>query len=138
VGPTQALPADEDEPYDAPFTLARDLAAAGIKVAIATFNSADSRTLPYEAGNAVAFGLPWEEGLRAITLYPAQILGIADRVGSIEPGKLANLIVTTGDPLEITTHVRHVFIRGQPVPLENRHLRSYEHWKRRPKPTTTR
>jgi imidazolonepropionase-like amidohydrolase len=136
VGPSQALPYSDDAPYDARYALAGDLSKAGLKVAIATFNAADSRTLPYEAGTAVAFGLPWEEGLKAITLYPAQILGLADRVGTLEPGKLANLIVTTGDPLEITTEVKHLFINGEPVSLDNKHLRSYEHWRSRPRPAT--
>ncbi len=134
LGPTQAMPAHEDDPYDDAYTLAGDLHKAGVAVSISTFNSADSRTLPYEAGHAVGFGLPWEEGLKAITINPARALGLDARLGTIEPGKVANLIVTTGDPLEITTDVRHVFIAGQPVSLENRHQRSYLRWKSRPRP----
>jgi imidazolonepropionase-like amidohydrolase len=84
----------------------------------------------------VGFGLKWEDALRAITINPAQALGLADRVGTLEPGKLANLIVTTGDPLEITTVVKHLFINGEPTSLDNRHLRSYEHWRSRPRTTT--
>ncbi len=130
---TQALPSEEDDPYDTPFTNAGELHAAGIQIAIATFDSSDSRTLPYEAGNAVPFGLPWEEALKAITLNPAQILGVGDQLGSIEVGKTANLIVTNGDPLEIQTEFRHVFINGHPVSLENRHHLLYEKYRSRPK-----
>jgi imidazolonepropionase-like amidohydrolase len=135
LGPTQVLPANEDEPYDAPYALAGALHAAGVSVSISTFNASDSRTLPYEAGHAVAFGLPWEEGLKAITINPARALGLADRVGTIEVGKIANLIVTTGDPLEITTVVKHLFINGAATSLDNKHLRSYEHWRSRPRST---
>ena len=136
LGPTQVLPGSEDEPYDAPYSRAAQLTAAGVKVSISTFNAADSRTLPYEAGHAVGFGLKWEDALRAITINPAQALGLADRLGTLEPGKIANLIVTTGDPLEITTVVRHLFINGEPTSLDNKHLRSYEHWRSRPRTTT--
>jgi imidazolonepropionase-like amidohydrolase len=136
LGPTQALPGSEDDAYDAPYSRAAELVAAGVRVSISTFNAADSRTLPYEAGHAVGYGLKWEDALRAITINPAQALGLADRVGTLEPGKLANLIVTTGDPLEITTTVKHLFINGEPTSLDNKHLRSYEHWRSRPKTTT--
>jgi imidazolonepropionase-like amidohydrolase len=138
LGPTQALPQQEDEPYDAAYALAGALHKAGVKVSISTFSAANSRTLPFEAGHAVAYGLPWEEALRAITINPAQALGLADRLGTLEAGKLANLIVTSGDPLEIATGVRHVFVNGQPVALTNRHTESYERWKSRPRPAATR
>jgi imidazolonepropionase-like amidohydrolase len=136
LGPTQALPGSDDDAYDAPYARAAQLTAAGVKVSISTFNAADSRTLPYEAGHAVGYGLKWDDALRAITINPAQALGLADRVGTLEPGKLANLIVTTGDPLAITTTVKHLFINGEPTSLDNKHLRSYEHWRSRPKTTT--
>jgi imidazolonepropionase-like amidohydrolase len=138
VGPSQALPEHEDDPYDAPYALAGDLHKAGVKVSISTFSSSSSRTLPFEAGHAVGYGLPWEEALRAITINPAQALGLSDRIGTIEPGKIANLIVTSGDPLEIATTVRYVFINGRPVSLANRHRDSYERWKSRPLPAPTR
>ncbi len=131
--PVQTLPMQEDDPYDRPNTTAGELQQAGIQVAIATFDSSDSRTLPYEAGNAVPFGLAWEEAIKAITLYPAQILGVADQLGSIEVGKRANLIVTDGDPLEIQTDFKHVFINGHPVSLENRHKRLYDQYRARPR-----
>ncbi len=130
--PTQSLPREEDEPYDKPFTRAAELHEAGVRLAFATFNSASSRTLPYEAGHAVAYGLPWEEGLKAITRYPAEILGVGDQLGTIEAGKLANLIVTDGDPLEIRTQVKHLFIHGRPAGTDNKHRRLYETYRARP------
>ncbi len=130
--PTQSLPGEEDDPYDKPFTNPGELHAAGVKIAFATFDSSDSRTLPYEAANAVPYGLPWEEALKAITLYPAQILGLADKLGTIEVGKLANLIVTDGDPLEIKTQVRHLFIKGQLTSTDNRHQQLWEKYRARP------
>jgi len=131
VGPSQALPRHEDEPYDKPFTNAAELNAAGVKVAFATFGAANVRTLPYEVGHAVGFGLPWEEGLKAITLYPAQILGVDDRLGTVEEGKMANLIVTSGDPLEITTQVKYLFINGKLTSTDNKHKRLYEKYRAR-------
>jgi imidazolonepropionase-like amidohydrolase len=135
LGPTQELPLDEDDPYDRPYTLARDLRAAGIEVAISTFGASAAFTLPYEAGQAVAFGLSWDDGLAAITRAPAQILGLGDRLGTIEPGKVANLVVTDGDPLEIRTRVVHVMIDGRLVDLANKHTRSYERYRARPLPS---
>ena len=96
--------------------------------------ASSSFTLPYEAGQAVAFGLPWEDGLAAITRAPAEILGLDDRLGTIQPGKIANLIVTDGDPLEIRTRVIHVMIEGRWVDLANKQSRSYERYRSRPLP----
>jgi imidazolonepropionase-like amidohydrolase len=132
LGPTLALPATEDTPYDKPFTTASELQAAGVRVIFASFSSANSRLLPHEVGNAVAYGLPWEEGLKGITLYPAQLFGVADSLGSIEEGKTANLVVTDGDPLEIRTEVRYLFINGKLVSLENKHRGLYEKYRARP------
>lgn len=132
LGPAQALPPHEDDPYDAPMAAAGVLHAAGVRVAMSTYSSANSRTLPFEAGTAVGFGLPHSAAIRAITLEPARMLGLDALVGSIEPGKLANLVVTAGDPLEIRTEVRHVIIRGVSVPLETRHTTLYEKYRARP------
>ncbi len=134
LGPSQALPAQEDDPYHYPFSLAGELHEAGVLIAFGTFNSADSRTLPYEAANTVPFGLPYEEALKAVTLNAAEILGVADRLGTIEPGKLGNLIVTDGDPLEFQTQAVHVFIDGIPVDTNNRHRRLWEYYRARPTP----
>lgn len=133
LGPVQAIPSD-NEPYDARNTTPGVLHKAGVKFAMASFNSSDSRNLPYEIGNAVSYGLPRDEAIKAITLYPAQILGLSDRVGTLEPGKVANLIVTNGDPLEFRTDVKHLFINGQPTSTENKHRSMYEKWRSRPRP----
>ncbi len=133
LGPTQALPTGADEAYDEAYGAAGLLVQAGVKVAIATFNSADSRTLPYEAGNAVSYGLSREEALKAITLRPAEIYGVADRFGTVEPGKVANLIVTDGDPLEYQTQFRNIIIAGRDVGLDNKHLELYEKYRARPR-----
>jgi imidazolonepropionase-like amidohydrolase len=133
LGPVQVIPSD-NEWYDARNTTPGVLQKAGVKFAMATFNSSDSRNLPYEIGNAVSYGLPREEALKAITLYPAQILGLSDRIGTLEPGKIANLIVTNGDPLEFRTEVKHLFINGQPTSTENKHRSMYEKWRSRPRP----
>jgi imidazolonepropionase-like amidohydrolase len=96
------------------------LRRAGVQVAITTGETYRAFNLRQEAGNAVAYGLPYEEALRAVTLYPAQIYGMADRYGTLEVGKVANVVVWSGDPLELLTNVEHVFIRGQEVPLVSR------------------
>lgn len=134
LGPTEALPADRDDPYDKPFTAPEELRKAGVLFAFGSFSSDSSRTLPYQAGVAVAFGLPYEEALKAVTLYPARILGVEDKFGTIEEGKQANLILTDGDPLEITTRIRGLFIAGRPVSTGNKHLGLYEKYRSRPKP----
>ncbi|MDH3734841.1 MAG: amidohydrolase family protein [Gemmatimonadota bacterium] len=132
LGPVQRLPSGEDTAYDDPNTLPGELHDAGVEIAFATFNSADSRTLPYEAANSVSWGLPRDAALEAITLAPARILGVDGDLGSLEVGKLGNLIVTDGDAMEITTAIEHVFIKGVPVDLENKHSRLWEKYKARP------
>ena len=134
LGAVQALPVQEDDAYDGPFTAPGDLERAGVPIAFGTFDSSSARVLPYEVATAVAFGLDPEAALRALTLGAAEILGLDDRVGSIDAGKWANLIVTDGDPLEVRTAVRHVIIRGRDVDLANRHSRSYELYGSRPAP----
>jgi imidazolonepropionase-like amidohydrolase len=135
LGPTQSLPEDEDAPYDQSYATPGQLQAAGIKIAFASFNDASfARRLPYQAANAVAYGLPYDEALKAITLYPAQMLGLADQLGTVEPGKVADLIVTDGDPLAIPTQVRYLFINGQLTSTENRHSRLYEQYRKRSRP----
>jgi len=132
VGPVLRIPVKEDDPYDAAFANAGLLWKAGVKIAFQTGDSSNVRNLPYNAGMAAAFGLPKEEALKAVTIYPAEILGVADRIGSIEQGKLANLIITDGDPLEIRTQIKHVFINGRDIPLTSRHTELYEKYKARP------
>jgi imidazolonepropionase-like amidohydrolase len=132
---TQNTPANRDDPYYAAFTTAAELHEAGVRFAMTGWASAGpnppSRTLAYEAANAVKFGLPAAEALLAITRYPAEILGLGGDLGTIEVGKLGNLIVTDGDPLQIRTQVLHVFINGHPVSLENKHHELYEKYRAR-------
>ena len=132
VGPVLRMPDKEDDPYDAAFANASLLSKAGVKIAFQTGDSAHVRDLPYHAGMAAAFGLPKEEALKAVTIYPAEIFGVADRIGSIDQGKIANLIVTNGDPLEILTQVKYLFINGRQIPLTSRHTELYEKYKARP------
>jgi imidazolonepropionase-like amidohydrolase len=127
-----ALPTREDDPYDARFTVPRDLAKAGVKFALTAPSSSDMRNLPYEAGFAQAYGLPHEEALKTVTLYPAEILGVADRIGSIEKGKIADLVVTDGDLLEIRTQIKNLFIAGKNVSLETKQTRLYQQYLARP------
>jgi imidazolonepropionase-like amidohydrolase len=126
------MPSREDDAYDAAFANAGLLSKAGVKIAFQTLDSAHVRDLPYHAGMAAAFGLPKEEALKAVTIYPAEIWGVADRIGSIEQGKIANLIVTDGDPLEIRTQLKYLFINGRQLPLTSRHTELYEKYKARP------
>jgi len=118
------LPMRRGDDTNAPFRLAARLSEAGVRFCIARsgseFDAATERSLPFEAATAVAHGLPADEALRAITLYPAQILGVADRLGSLETGKLASFFVTDGDPLDIRTHVERVFIQGRELELSDR------------------
>jgi imidazolonepropionase-like amidohydrolase len=118
------------EDYDMPFTLPAKLHAAGVKFAIfGDGGASNERNLPYHAAMAAAYGLPKDAALKAITLFPAEIFGVADRIGSIDVGKDATLIVTTGDPLEITTNVEMEFIQGKKIDLTSRHTQLYEKYK---------
>jgi imidazolonepropionase-like amidohydrolase len=135
LAPTLRLPDEEDDPYDKPFSMPGELWKAGVKIAFATFGpGADQnpRNVPYEAAAAVPFGLPREEALKAVTLNPAQIWGAGDELGSIETGKWADLIVTDGDPLEVRTQIKQVFIKGVSVDLDNKQHRLYEKYLNRP------
>ncbi len=134
LGPVQALPVDEDDPYDRPYRTPGELAGVGVRIAFGTFSASNARALPYEAATAVAHGLDADAALRALTLGAAEILGLEDRLGSIRVGKWANLIVTDGDPLEVRTAIRHVIIRGREVDLSSRHSRSYERYRQRARP----
>jgi imidazolonepropionase-like amidohydrolase len=126
------LPRKDSDPYDAAYANAAALHAAGVRFAIVSDDASNARNLPYEAAMAHAFGLPAEAALRAITLSPAEILGVADRVGSLEPGKDASLFLATGDILDHRTQVTHVFIDGVAQSLDTRHTRLYQQFKDRP------
>ena len=134
--PTLTSPLNEDDPYDRLLTQPAELAAAGVKFAFGSFDNSFARRLGQQAANAVAYGLPYDEALKAVTIYPAQFFGLSDQIGTLEAGKIANIIVTNGDPLELTTDVKYIFIRGQRTSLDNKHLRLYEKYLNRPKVTT--
>jgi imidazolonepropionase-like amidohydrolase len=129
VGPIYEQPKD-DERYDAVFSMPAQLAKRGVKIAFASYDAHNSRNLPYAAGYAVGFGLSSEEALKALTINPAQIWGVDKDLGSLEVGKMANIAVANGDPLDVKTDVKHVFIQGQEIPLVNRQteLRD-QYWK---------
>ena len=136
VGGVYRLPTRRNEDYDSGYTLPERLRAAGIPYCIAgelggasSGGPSNIRNLPYHAGSAVAYGLPADEALKAITLYPAQVLGVADRLGSLEPKKDATLIVTNGDPLDIATQVSAAYIEGRQVDLNDRQKRLWEKYK---------
>jgi imidazolonepropionase-like amidohydrolase len=125
------------EPYDAAFTAAARLHQAGVRLVIADsgsgFGAANTRNLPFHAAMAVAFGLPPDTALRAITLSAAEVLGIDDRLGSLDTGKEASFVITDGDPLEITTRIEAVWSAGQPVDLDQDPQRQlYQRYRQRP------
>ena len=132
LGPTLELPLEDDDAYDAEFALPAELHKAGVKFAFGSFNNQFARNLPYQAANAVAYGLPYDEALKAVTLYPAEIWGVAAQYGSIEKGKIADLMVTDGDPLETKTQVKRLFIKGREVDLESKHTKLYKKYMARP------
>jgi imidazolonepropionase-like amidohydrolase len=132
LGSVFGLPGGEDSPYDESYARAGELHRAGVKVIFSTGDASNVRLLPYQAGTAAAFGLPKEEALKAVTIYPAQAFGVDKEVGSIEAGKMANLVVTDGDVLEFRTKVKHMFIAGRQVDMSNKHTRLYDKFKDRP------
>jgi len=133
VGPTTQVPGTDD-PYDAIYAQPGALVKAGVKIAFQTSGASDVRDLPYNAALATGYGLDMDEAMKALTINPAQIFGVADRYGSLEPGKVANVIVTTGNPLDVRSNVKYLFIRGEQVPLTDRHTKLYEEFRARPKP----
>jgi len=133
--PVLVEPLDNIPSYDAlgvRYENAGLLAKAGVKIALLETDTHNSRNLRQEAGNAVAYGMSWEQALRAVTLSPAEIFGVADRYGSLEAGKVANVVVWSGDPFEFTTGVEHVLIRGKEIPLKSRQTELLERYRKLP------
>jgi len=127
------LPSREDDPYDINYSIPAKLAAAGVQFAISTGDrGSEIRTLPYNAGMAAANGLSKTDALKAVTLWPAQIFGVGDKMGSLDVGKMANVVVTTGDILEAKTDTKYLFIDGRPVPLDTKHTQLNAMFKDRP------
>lgn len=115
-----------NERYDAVFTLPAELAKRGVKIAISSADaggpasSHSARNLPYAAGFAVAYGLPYDDALKAITLNVAEMFGFGDKLGSLDVGKWANIVLSNGDPLDVRTDVKQVYIQGVAVPMVSR------------------
>src|SRR5439155_24036692 len=132
-----STPARDNYRYDVYFTAPETLRNAGVKVIFRGGLRGDAaatiRNLPYIAAHAAAFGLPEEEALKGITLYPAEILGVSDQIGSIEPGKEAKIFAADGSILDIRSNVKRMWIGGKEVSLESRHTRLYEKYKARPR-----
>jgi len=127
-----SLPSREDDAYDVLYENPAKLQQAGVRFAISTGDAgAEVRNLAQYAGMAAALGLSKADAVKAVTLYPAQIMNVSDRLGSIEPGKMANLVVTDGDLLEIRTRIRYLFIDGRPVVLSSRHTELNDAFKNR-------
>ena len=122
VGPIYEDPKPYER-YDAVYSLPAQLYKRGVKIVFASFDAHNVRNLPYQAGYATAFGLPYDEALKAITLNAAETWGVADQLGSLDTGKTANVVVANGDPLDLRTDVKQVFIAGQEIPMTSRQTR---------------
>jgi imidazolonepropionase-like amidohydrolase len=122
VGPIYENPKPEER-YDAVYSLPAQLYKRGVKIVFASFDAHNVRNLPYQAGFASAFGLPHDEALKAITLNAAEVWGVADKLGSLDVGKTANVVVANGDPLDVATDVKQVYIEGRAIPMTSRQTR---------------
>ncbi len=132
LGEVLELPSREDMLHSDSYAAAAQLAQAGVKFAFGSGGYQNIRLIPYNAAISVAWGLPRDHAIRALTIDAAEILGVADRVGSLAPGKAANLVVAKGDPLEIRTELTHVFIKGESVGLDTRQVELYKKYSSRP------
>ena len=121
VGPIYEAP-KEDERYDTVYSLPAQLYKRGVKIVFASYSGHNVRNLPDQAGYATAFGLPYEEALKAITLNAAEVWGVADRLGSLDIGKTANIVIANGDPLDVKTDVKQVYIEARAVPMTSRQV----------------
>jgi imidazolonepropionase-like amidohydrolase len=128
LGRVLALPENEDAEYDEGYTQPEEAYKAGVKFALGTFTNEFVRDLPYQAATAVAYGLPHDEAMKALTINPAQIWGAGDLIGSLEKGKLADLMIVDGDPMDVRTQIRHLFIKGKEITLSNKQIRLYERY----------
>lgn len=125
TGPVIAIPSRETDRYDKAYANPGLMQKAGVKVAIRSNDTENVRNLPFNAGFAVAYGMDKAAALKAVTITPAEIFGVADKLGSIEVGKSATLFVSTGDPFETKTKIEHLFIDGWDVPIDSRHIQLY-------------
>jgi imidazolonepropionase-like amidohydrolase len=125
LGNVLAMPSREDNFHASTYQLAGELARAGVKFAFSSGDNTNVRLVPYQAAMSVAWGLKRDEAIKALTINAAEILGVADRVGSIENGKDANLFISKGDPLEVRTQITHVIIQGKDVGTDSKHEQLY-------------
>jgi len=130
LGSVTSAPGNKD-PFDAGYANAGVLHKAGVKISFISPGATDARNLPYYAGISASYGLPKAEALKAVTINPAKMFGIEDKIGSIEVGKLANIVVTDDDLLEMRTHIKHLFISGKKVELTSKHIELYETYKKK-------
>lgn len=126
TGPVLSIPNRISDRYDAAYANAAKLHEAGVIVALRTDGAENVRNLPFNAGFAAAYGLGKEEALKSITLNPAKMFKVSDRLGSLDTGKNATLFIADGDPFEPKTQILHVFIDGYKIPMTNRHIRLYQ------------
>lgn len=126
TGPIMSMPSRDTDPYDQAYKNAGLMQKAGVKVALRTNDAENVRNLPFNAGFAAAYGMGHDEALKAVTIIPAEIFGVSDKIGSIEVGKKANLFVSTGDPFEPSTAIKHLFIDGWNIPMESRQTLLYD------------
>lgn len=126
TGPVLSTPTRGSDAYDTAYKNPGLMQKAGIKVALRTMDTENSRNLPYNAGFAATYGMGREEALKAITINAAEIMGVGDQLGSIEVGKKANIFVSTGDPFQTSTKILDVFIDGYKIPMTSRHTELYD------------
>ncbi len=131
VGPVMKRPLESYDPFDAPYANAGHLHQAGVRFCIRSNSAWNSRNTPFEAAMAVAYGLPEDAALRAITLSAAEILGVENQIGSLTRGKLANLIIADGSPLQHTSHIKAVCVNGKMLRPESKQTRLYERYRAR-------
>ena len=131
VGPVMRKPVEDYDTFDAAYANAGRLHEAGVKLCFRSDTASNSRNAPFEAAMAVAYGLPEREALRSVTLTSAEILGAADRLGSLTAGKRANIIITDGSPLQPTTQIKGILIHGQPFQPESRQTKFYDKYRAR-------
>jgi imidazolonepropionase-like amidohydrolase len=123
-----------NQPYDEIYAQPGLLYEAGVKFAFSTGGGANARHVPLSAALAVAYGLPKEAAMKALTIWPAEIFGAEKDIGTVEPGKLANFVITTGDPMDMRSQIIDVFIKGRMAPPDDRHHRLYAKYRARPLP----
>lgn len=129
--PGETDPQEQFDPYDTPYAAGALMERAGVKFALQAGDSAVSIDLPNQAGALCAYGLSHDGGLKALTINAAEILGCADSYGSLEKGKVANVLITDGDPMEMSTHVLREFINGKPVVLKSHFTDLYRKYLKR-------